>query len=95
MLIEIKRLLIENSGYKRQVSLQRMYVNSSSIVSISDYKGVQNFLLQENSSFARENFALIKLNEGTRTEEIIAFGTAAQLYDSIGKNDLGKRLLND
>lgn len=95
MLIEIKRLLIENNGYKRHVTLQKMYVNSDSIVSISDYHGAQNFLLQENSRFAKEQFSLIKLNEGGRTEEIIAYGSADKLYNSIGKNKTGKRLLND
>ena len=95
MLIEIKRLLIENEGYSRNISLQRMYVNSTNIVSISDYHGAQNFLLQENSNLAREQFSLVKLNEGGRTEEIIAFGSAEQLYVAIGKTTTGKRLLND
>lgn len=95
MLVEIKRLLIENDGYNRNVSLQRMYINSSNIVSISDYHGAQNFLLRENSNFAREQFSLVKVNEGGRTEEIIAFGSAEQLYVAIGKNSTGKRILND
>ena len=93
MLVEIKRLLIENDGYNRNVSLQRMYVNSNSIVSISDYQGAQNFLLQENSRFAAENFSIVKLNEGGRTEEIIAYGTAEQIYSSIGTSK--RRILND
>ena len=95
MLVEIKRLLIENDGYNRKVSIQRMYVNSSSIVSISDYHGAENFLLRENSRFAKEKFSLIKLNEGGRTEEIIAHGCAESIYTSIGKSTTGKRLLND
>tara|TARA_R100000005_G_C4993183_1_gene200292 strand:+ start:1407 stop:1694 length:288 start_codon:yes stop_codon:yes gene_type:complete len=95
MLVEIKRLLIESDGYKRNVSLQRMYINASSVVSISDYHGASNFLLRENSRFAKDSFSIIKVNEGGRTEEIIAFGTADQLYVSMGKNQTGKRLLND
>ena len=95
MLVEIKRLQIENDGYNRNVSLQRMYINSDSIISISDYQGAQNFLLQENSRFATEKFSLVKLNEGGRTEEIIAFGSADQIYKIVGKNTTGKRLLND
>jgi hypothetical protein len=94
MLVEIKRLLIENDGYNRNVSLQRMYVNSNSIVSISDYQGAQNFLLQENSRFAQDQFSIVKLNEGGRVEEIIAYGSAEQIYGSIGAST-GKRLLND
>ena len=95
MLVEIKRLLIENDGYNRNVSLQRMYVNSDSIVSISDYQGAKNFLLRENSKLSSESFSLVKLSEGSRVEEIIAFGSADQLYKTIGKNATGKRLLND
>ena len=95
MLVEIKRLLIENDGYKRNVSLQRMYVNSSNIVSISDYHGAANFLLRENSRFAQDSFSLIKINEGGRTEEIIAHGSADQIYTSLGSKQKGKRLLSD
>jgi len=94
MLVEIKRLLIENDGYNRNVSLQRMYINSASIISISDYHGAQNFLLRENSRLSGEQFSLVKLNEGGRTEDIIAYGSAEQIYASIG-NKTGKQLLND
>jgi hypothetical protein len=95
MLVEIKRLLIENDGYSRSVSLQRMYINSSNIISISDYHGAKNFLLRENSRFSGESFSLLKLSEGGHTEDIIAFGTADQLYTSIGLSQSGKMLLND
>ena len=95
MLVEIKKLSIHNDGYKRHVTLEKMYINSTSIVSISDYHGAKNFLLRENSRFSKDNFSLLRINQGDTVEEIIAFGTAAQLYDSIGKNDSGKRLLND
>ena len=94
MLVEIKRLLIENDGYNRSVSLQRMYINSASIVSISDYHGAQNFLLRENSRLSQDRFSLVKLNEGGRTEDIIAYGSAEQIYAAIGKKT-GKQLLND
>ncbi len=95
MLIEIKRLLIENNGHTRDISLQKMYINSTSIVSISDYYGARNFLLQEKSNFSDHNFSLIKINEGGRSEEIIAHGTSEQIYTKMNKNSTGKRLLND
>ena len=95
MLVEIKRLQIENDGHIRNISLQRMYVNSNNIVSILDYQGASNFLLQENSRLASEDFCLVKVNEGGKTQEIIAFGSAEKLYKSIGKSMTGKRLLND
>ena len=93
MLVEIKKLLIEPRGYKRSISLQRMYINSSNIISISDYHGAENFLLQENSKFAKEEFCLIKLSEGEKFQEIIAHGSAKQIYESIGDGPT-RRLLN-
>ena len=95
MLVEIKKLLIENEGYKRNIRLERMYVNSNSIVSISDYVGAEKFLLRENSKLSKESFSLIKLNEGGKTQEIIAFGSADQIYSTIGNFQTGKRILND
>ena len=95
MLIEIKRLLIENTGHKRNISLQKMYINSSSIVSISDYHGAKNFLLQEKSNFSNDSFSLLKINEGGQSQEIIAHGTSEQLYIKMNKTSTGKRLLND
>lgn len=95
MLVEIKKLLIENEGYKRNIRLERMYVNSNSIVSISDYVGAEKFLLRENSKLSKESFSLIKLNEGGKTQEIIAFGSADQIYSTIGNFQNGKRILND
>jgi len=95
MLVEIKKLLIENEGYKRNIRLERMYVNSNSIVSISDYDGAEKFLLRENSKLSKESFSLIKLNEGGKTQEIIAYGSADQLYSAIGNFQTGKRILND
>jgi len=95
MLVEIKRLLIENDGYKRNVSLQRMYINTSSVVSISDYYGVKSFLLQEKSSLSDDSFSLIKINEGGHSQDIIAQGTSEQLFTKLNKNLQGKRILND
>ena len=94
MLVQIKRLLIENDGYNRNVSLQTMYINSTNIVSISDYQGAQSFLLRENSRLSGENFSLVKLSEGNKTEDIIVHGSAEQIYASIGSK-AGKQLLND
>ena len=94
MLVKIKKLLIENDGYRRNVSLQDIYVNSGNIISISDYHGAENFLLRENSKLSKESFSLIRLEEGNKTQDIIAFGSAEQIYSSLGKNN-GKQVLND
>lgn len=95
MLVEIKVLEVQNEGYKRQINLEKMYINSVSVVSIVDYHGAQQFLLRENSSLSNEKFSLVKLNEGGSSKEIIAFGSAEQLYSMFNRNTSGKRLLND
>ena len=41
---------------------------------------VLQILLRENSRFAQDSFSLIKINEGGRTEEIIAYGSADQIH---------------
>lgn len=95
MLIEIKVLDVQNEGYKRKINLEKMYVNSASVVSIIDYHGAQQFLLRENSSLSKEKFSLVRLNEGGSSKEIIAFGSAEQLYSMFNTSTTGKRLLND
>ena len=95
MLLEIKKLNIQNEGYKRNITLEKMYINAANIVSIINYEGAKTFLLRENSRFSQEKFSLIKLNEGSKVEEIIAFGAAEELYASLSNTSPGKRLLND
>tara|TARA_B100001175_G_C19061342_1_gene426771 strand:+ start:145 stop:432 length:288 start_codon:yes stop_codon:yes gene_type:complete len=95
VLVEVKTLKVENEGYKRRISLDRIYVNSNNIVSIVDYEGASNFLLRENSQYSGESFSLIKLNEGGHVRDLIVFGSAEQLYSSLSGNATGKRLLND
>lgn len=95
MLLEIKKLNIKNEGYKRNITLEKMYINTSSIVSIINYEGAKPFLMRENSNFSQEKFSLIKLNEGNKVQEIIAFGTAEELFASFSKVRPGKILLND
>jgi len=95
MLVEIKKLNIENQGYKRIISLDKMYVNTDSVVSIVDYEGANPFLLKEQSKLSTEKFSLIKLDEGGSSREIIAYGTAAQLYATFSGSNTGKQLLNE
>ena len=95
MLVEIKMLDIRNEGHKRNISLNKIYINSSSVVSIVDYEGVNSFLLREESGYSREKFSIVKINEGGKAREIIAFGSAEQLYTKLNNNSTGKRLLND
>lgn len=95
MLLKVKQLIIENNGYRRNVVSKNIYINSSSIVSIVDYEGAENFLLTEQSSFASDSFSLIKVNQGNTVRDVIAFGTADKIYSEISKATPGPRILND
>jgi len=95
MLVEIKALNIDNQGYKRVISLNTMYINSDSVVSIVDYEGVNSFLLREQSRYSGEKFSLIKINEGGRVQDIIAFGPANEIFSCFNSSKKGKQLLND
>ena len=95
MLIRIKRLLIENEGYKRNIYLKDFYINSSSIISISDYTGANDFLLREESNFSRDKFSLIKVNQGNKYEDVIAHGSAEEIYKLYNQTAPGRKLLND
>ena len=96
MLIKIKKLLIENDGYKRNIHLKDMYVNETNIVSIIDYDGVNDFLIRENSLYSNDSFSLIKINEGNDIVDIIAYGSAESILISNKKtSQSGKQLLND
>ena len=96
VLLKIKRLVIENEGYKRNIFFEDIYINSSSIISVSNYLGAESFLLREKSEFAKEKFSLIKINEGDRVQEIIAHGGANQIYSSFrGEYSDTRRLLSD
>ena len=93
MLFPVKRLMIENTGYKRDISLKTIYINSSNVVSITDYDGVTEFLLRENSSLQGESFSLIRLNN--IADDIIVLGSAQQIYSTVRESTDGRQLLND
>ena len=92
MLVEISKLEIINEGYKRNISLSKVYVNPNHIISIRDYDGVNKFLLSENASaYANKKYSLVKVNNVNGTEEIIALGTSEQIQASLTNT---KKLLN-
>ena len=93
MIFPVKRLIIENSGYKRDISLKTIYINSLKIISITDYNGIADFLLRENSKFQEDSFSLIKISD--IVDEIIVLGSAKQIYSSITEKTQGKKILND
>ena len=93
MLFPVKRLMIENTGYKRDISLKTIYINSSSVISITDYDGVTEFLLRENSNLQDKSFSLIRLNN--ITDDIIVLGSAQQIFSIVKEATDGRQLLND
>ena len=95
MLIELKKLNIINEGYRRRISLDRIFVNPDHIISIRDYDGAREFLLSEGSTgYADKNFSLVKMNNVNGVEEIIALGSSEDLFCSFGQKK-EKILLND
>jgi hypothetical protein len=95
MLLKIKQLVVENQGHRRAITHKSIYLNSTSIISIVDYDGANNFLLAEKSSFSGSKFSLIKISHGSKTDDVIAFGTADSLYSEIKQEISGPQLLND
>ena len=95
MLIKLKTLLVENQGHKRTAISKQMYINTNNIISISDYPAIESFLIMEKMAHAGDNFSLVKMSHGNKTEDIIAFGTSAMIYSQIREQSTGKRLLND
>lgn len=95
MLIKLKTLVVENHGYKRQTFSKDIYINSDNIVSISDHPGIEKFLLEENLNQSGDKFSLIKVSFGSKLEEIIAYGTSANIFSLISESTRGARILND
>ena len=92
MLVEINKLEIINEGYKRNISISKVFVNPSHIISIRDYDGINKFLISENASkYVNKKYSLIKVNNVNGTEEIIALGTSEQIQLSLTNT---KKLLN-
>ena len=95
MLVELKKLNIVNEGYKRIISLDKIFVNPNHVISVRDYAGATEFLLSEGSDYySKKKFSLVSINYGKGTEEIIALGSSEDLFLAF-QNKTEKRLLND
>lgn len=94
MLVELKKLNIINEGYKRVVSLDRIYVNPSHIISVRDYDNANDFLLQEGMhNYANNKFSLVRMSNVSTVEEVIVLGSSEDIYNSIQKPS-SRELLN-
>ena len=94
MLVEIKKLSIQNLGHKREIEEKKIYINTENVVSVVDYEGVLPFLVSENSRYAKDKFSLIKISSGSSIEEIIAIGSSEQVFTAL-QGTLGKKILHD
>lgn len=95
MLLKVKQLVVENVGWRRNITSKNIYINSDNIVSVADYSGLRDFLLSEGSEFSSSSFSLIKLGHGNKIEEVIAFGPAESFYSKIQTENDNRRILND
>jgi hypothetical protein len=96
MLVELRKLIITNNGYNREVSINKIFINTDHIVSIVDYDGAKSFLLSEGMvDYSEKDFSLIKVSNGNKVEEIIAIGTSEQVFNSMAQTAKDKkRILN-
>ncbi len=94
MLVEIKKLRVINEGYKRTISLDKIYINSDHIISVSDFTGVKELLLTEgNDRIANERFCIVKVSNAFDVEDMIVLGSSEDLYSKFN-NKSEKGILN-
>lgn len=95
MLVQLQKVNIVNEGYKRGVSFDKIYVNPAHVISIRDYSGVNQFLLQEgHHDHASQKYSLIKMNNIKGIEEVIVLGTSREIFESFNSKTESKGLLN-
>ena len=95
MLLRLKKVNIENTGYKRTIQIENVFVNPAHIISIRDYKAINEFLLMEGSEdLAQKTFSLIKVNNVTGVEEVIVLGSSKGILENLQNTGNSKRILN-
>ena len=93
MLVKLKKLVVSNEGYKRDLFFQNFYLNVNSVVSINDYYNINEFLTSEGSEYADKKYSLIKVTEGNVIDQVIVVGSAEDIHGLMtGEN---RKLLND
>jgi hypothetical protein len=76
-------LLVEGNNYRRNVSFKDIYINTNSIVSVLNHEGMSEYLVNENPEYSGYKFSLIKINNGSGAEEIIALGDPETILHSV------------
>ena len=91
MLVELKKLKISSDGHSRTLSFDKIYVNTSHVISITDCDSMNEYLLSEGLSST--SYSLVHIEMGNKAEEIIVLGTSEEVHAKLNKA-AGKRLLN-
>ncbi len=94
MLVQIKKLNVISEGHRRSVTIDKVYLNSNHVVSITDFSGAKDLLLQEgHPEIAKQKFCLLRINSLDKIEEMIVLGSSDDLCVKFNKT-AGKRILN-
>lgn len=96
MLVQLKKLEIINEGYgKTSINLNKVFINPSHIISVVDYDGVTEFLLNEGKvEYQNDKYSLLRLSVANKIEEMIVLGTSEEVFTRLQKPS-GKSLLNE
>ena len=96
MLIRFEKLKIVNDGYKRTIALENVFINPSHIISVRDYSGINDFLLSEGSDLlSKKTFSLIRINNVSGTEDVIALGSSKEILESLNPESNTRGLLSE
>ena len=91
MLVELKKLRVSSDGHRRDLSFEKIYVNTDHIISITDCNSMNEYLLSDGLS--NTNYSLVHIEMGNKTEEIIVLGKSEEVHAKLNKAS-EKRLLN-
>ena len=95
MFLQLKKVNIISEGHRRSsVSFEKVYVNPSHIISVRDYEGIKQFLLNEGiTNLEGSKYSLLRIVAAHSTEEMIVLGDSEEIYARLQKTT-GKDLLN-
>ena len=94
MLVSFRKLNIVNDGYRRKITIENVFINPAHIISVRDYSGINDFLLSEaQNQLSEKTFSLIRVNNVTGTEEVIALGSSKEIMEKLSHSS-SKELLN-
>ena len=92
MLVELNKLSIVNEGHRRGITVNKIYVNPSHVISIVDYHGANSFLIREGAQeLSNQKFSLVKMNNIKGIEEVIVLGRSEEIFEKFKSNKKNKK----